>query len=248
MPVSLPRSLPLLAVLSACATDPEQPATPAEAPDDLAAVWTAVQPEGLLDLAEDPGRLVPFGLTCPVIDVIDGVETWTGGCAMVDGTVVEGSLQRYADADQSWVEGQGFAMWMQGEQVLALDGAIELTRDGDLLHLDAAATTCGLGIDCAEGPVSLDLRFSLLPNDADLHSYDAAVRGVVALDDSDPAPVEGAWRVDRDTCDQEPLDGIFAVQLDQRHTVELDGAIACDACADRTVQGVDAPPWCDAGT
>ncbi|RME25736.1 MAG: hypothetical protein D6798_08240 [Deltaproteobacteria bacterium] len=244
---SATRTLPLIAVLTACATDPEPPLEPSEAPAEVAAVWAAIQPESLVDLTEDPGRIVPVGLTCPVIDAVDGVETWTGGCAMLDGTVIDGVLLRYADADQSWVEGRGFTVWDHGEPTLVLDGAVELTRDGDLLHLDAAATTCGLGTDCADGPVRLDLRFSLLPTDDGLRSYDAVLRGIVALDDGEPAPVEGAWRVDRDVCAQEPMDGIFAVQLDERHTVALDGASACDACGERTVQGVDAPPWCDGG-
>lgn len=250
---STPSLLPALLLLAACGPDLEQPLAPLSAPQAVGSSWSSVQPEGLLDFVEDPSRVVPLGLACPVIDVVDGIETWTGGCALLDGTVVEGSLQRFEGPDGSWIEGEQLAVWVDDQLVTWLDGAIQLVEDGDLILLDAAATTCGAHVDCIDGPVALDLRYTLLPLDLPsldlgLRAYDATVRGFVAPEEGDAAAVEGAWRVDLDVCEGEPVDGIFAVQLTERHTLELDGGSACDGCAERTVQGVSAGAWCDAGT
>lgn len=235
-------------VLGACATDDpagfDQPL-----PDHVQAAWSAVQPEGLVDLVDDPLAAIPQGLTCPTVEVVDGVETWTGGCALLDGTVIEGSLSLQGGDDVTWVAGDRFAVYRDDRLDLYLDGAIELSGDADLLLLDAAATTCGAHVDCDQGLLTLDLRFTLLPADDALQVYDATVRGFVATEDAEPATVEGAWRYDALSCQVEPLDGIFAVLLDQRHTLVLDGELSCDACAERLVQGEQASAWCaDGGT
>lgn len=235
----------MLALLAACA-EPGEPELVLPLPAEVGGVWAAVQPEGLLELVEDPARLVPSEPGCLLVELAEGVETWTGGCALADGTVIEGRLTRYLGEDEAWVAGEAWSVWEDGRLALHLDGAVELVHDGELLLLDAASTTCGAHVDCADGLVALDLRYTILPGDLDLHTYDATVRGVVALEDREPAPVDGAWRADAATCPQEPLDGIFSVLLDHRHTLVLDGASACDACAGRVVQGVEAEAWCDA--
>lgn len=239
----LPMLLPVLALLGACATQ-DEPGVDPVLPPSVELAWGAVQPEGLLDLVADPTRALPQGIDCPTVDFIDGVETWTGGCALEDGTQIEGRLSRHVSDDGSWVAGEQLAVYQDGRLALYLDGAVEVAVDGDLLLLDAAATTCGAHVDCEDGLVALDLRFTVLPEDDDLHAYDATVRGFVAPEDAEPAAVEGAWRFDAATCELEPLDGIFAVLLEQRHTLVLDGDAACDACADRLVQGVATDAWC----
>lgn len=236
--------LPFLALAAACAPVGEVDTAPLASPDQVGATWAAVQPEGLLDLVEATADAVPQGFACPTVDIVDGVETWTGGCTLLDGTVIEGSLQRYQGVDGAWVAGERFAVVRDDALELYLDGAVELSDQGDLLLLDAAATTCGAHVDCAGGLVSLDLRYSLRLDEDQPRVADAAVRGFVALGDGDPAAVEGAWRVLEPVCELEPVDGLFAVQLDQRQTLALDGDTACDGCAAWTVQGVDAPPWC----
>ncbi|MCK6502188.1 hypothetical protein L6R53_02080 [Myxococcota bacterium] len=221
-----------------------EPQAPLASPAAIGAAWSAVQPDGLVELVLSPADALPQDDGCPVVDLVDGVETWSGGCVTLDGTVVEGSLQRFDGPDGAWVAGERFAVLDADGLQLYLDGAVELRGQGELILLDAAATTCGAHVDCQDGLVSLDLRYSLrLDQD---RVADAAVRGFVALDEGDPTAVEGAWRVAPETCELEPTDGLFAAQLDQRQALELDGDVACDGCAAWTVQGQVAPPWCPA--
>lgn len=249
MPTSARIAVALLAALAACATDEATAPLPLDAPADLDTAWKAVQPLGLVDLVEAPGDLVPLEPGCPSIDFVDGIETWTGGCTLFDGTLIEGRLQLHDGPEGAWVAGEQLAVIEGGELSFYLDGAVELLADGDLLLLDAAATSCGAQGPCSEGLNSLDLRYALLPAEGGLdQGYDASVRGFVAHDGGEPATVEGAWRVDPATCSAEPIDGVFAVQLHERHTLLLDGDTACDGCAARTAQGVDAPAFCAAVT
>lgn len=238
-----PALLPLCLALG-CAPVEETAAPPAD-PGPVGDAWRAVQPEGLLDLVESTDAAVPQGLTCPAIDFVDGEEVWLGGCAMLDGTLVEGRLTRSRDVDTTWLVGESFAVTRpDGHVDLFLDGAIAVQDDGALLAMDVAATTCGAHVDCDDGAVSLDLRYALLLPDDEPLAADASVRGFVAVGDREPVAVEGAWRVDGATCDLEPVDGIFAVQGERRQTLEHDGADRCDGCAAWTVQGQDAPAWC----
>lgn len=247
------RPLPLLLLgvgfAAGCAPEVEPPA-PLTSPGPIGATWAAVQPEGLVDLVLATADALPQDdalsqdAGCPIYDVVDGLETWSGGCVMLDGTVIEGSLQRYDGPEGTWLAGERFTV-LDGQGLqLYLDGAVELRGQGELILLDAAATTCGAHVDCQDGVVSLDLRYSLrLDGD---RVADAAVRGFVALDQGDPTAVEGAWRSAPLVCELEPTDGLFAAQLDQRQALELDGDTACDGCATWTVQGQVAPPWCPA--
>lgn len=221
-----------------------EPQAPLASPDAIGAAWSAVQPDGLVELVLSPADTLPGDDGCPILDVVDGVEVWSGGCVMMDGTVVEGSLQRFDGPDGAWVVGDRFTVLSGDGLQLYLDGAVELRGQGELILLDAAATTCGAHVDCQDGLVSLDLRYSLRLDGQQV--ADAAVRGFVALDDDDPTAVEGAWRVAPERCELEPTDGLFAAQLDQRQALELDGDDACDGCAAWTVQGQVAPPWCPA--
>ncbi|NOY27324.1 MAG: hypothetical protein GXP62_15765 [Oligoflexia bacterium] len=236
---------PLASLLAtACGGTLEPEVAPLASPDEIGATWAAVQPEGLLDLVDATSDAVPQGLACPTFERADGIDTWTGGCSLLDGTVIEGSLRRYEGLDGSWVAGQRFAVIRDDHLELYLDGSVELWDQGELLQLEASATICGAQVDCADGLVSLDLRYTLRFGEQAPDIADATVRGVVALDGAEPAAVEGAWRLDRQVCAKEPVDGIFAVLLDQRQTLELDGDTACDGCARWTIQGMDAPTWC----
>jgi len=236
--------LPLVALLAACGAPLPTDTAPLASPEAIGATWDAVQPDGLLELVDATADAVPQGLSCPSVDIIDGIETWTGGCSLQDGTLILGRLQRYDGPDDAWVSGDRFAVLHEDGLDLYLDGSIEVQDQGELVHLDASATTCGAHVACADALVSLDLHYTLRLDDESQRVADATVRGFVSLDGDEPTAVEGAWRVDEQACELEPVDGIFAAHFAQRQTLELDGAVSCDGCAAWTVQGVDAPAWC----
>ena len=130
MNVRAPTLLPVIALLGACGPALQPDPAPLASPDDIGASWAAVQPEGLLDLVEATADAVPQGLACPAVDFVDGVETWAGDCALLEGTVIEGSLQRYDGMDGAWLAGERFAVIRDDQLLLYLDGAIELLAEG----------------------------------------------------------------------------------------------------------------------
>ena len=160
---------------------------------------------------------------------------------------MQGRLERYAGGGAAWIASEGFTVRRDGGLVFALSGAVELQEQGELALLDAAATWCGAaGPACADGPVPVDLAFTIFPLSGYPGAYDGTVTGAVGAS-SGVATVEGAWSVDQSACPVEPASGTFALRAEQRHALVMDGATACDACAAWTVDGMAAPAWCTGG-
>ena len=246
------RALPLLLLaLGGCTS-----AVPAAVAPDGSAVEQALraaQPGPLLELPSLLDALLPPEDDCllPEILAVDeqGIpvrEAWSGTCRVGD-LLIEGALERLDRPDEQWLAGENFSIsrvTAQGTvQEVFLDGAVEVVEQEDLLLVDASATWCG-GPDapCDDGPVTVDLSFSLFPADGYPDAYDVTVSGVVAR--QVPIMVEGSWTTDLAACDREPTDGVFALRRGDRHDLILDGAERCDACATWTVQGLDAPAFC----
>ncbi|MDP6932309.1 MAG: hypothetical protein QGG40_05300 [Myxococcota bacterium] len=238
------RILPILA-LTACGLDESVDADVSPDPSLLRDALDASSPEPYLALVDDLETYLPVVEHCPRI-VVDGTsEHWEGGCALDEGLRLEGALQLFETDAETWLAADGFTLWDGDRQKLYLDGAIEITREGDLWFLDVAASSCGgpQG-DCLDGPLTVDLSWTLYPMTGFPEAYDASVTGVVGDAEDAPISVEGAWSVDVDTCDSEPASGTFSVRQGDLHALELDGANTCDTCADWTVQGLEVARFC----
>jgi hypothetical protein len=195
---------------------------------------------------EDPRAVIPTGEGCPGVEIEEAWETWRGGCALSDGTIVEGSLLRYEGPEGTWLAGDGFAVRDGAGLIFFFDGAIELLGAGDLLAVDAAASLCGADGSCADGVAVVDLSFALYPMADFPWSYDVTVEGAVALDAGAPVAVDGTWSIDEATCAGEPASGLYAIRQGTQQALELDGGRACDSCAVWTVQGLEVGRYCGA--
>jgi hypothetical protein len=210
----------------------------------------ATQPQALVELVERTGAYAALDLNCPTIeiDALDesGVaESWVGGCALPDGQSVEGTLRRFTGDEGAWIAAEDFVVRRDGELELELRGSIELYEENDLLHIEVAGSVCGGPTwSCEEGPVMLDLAYSIYPASNFPRVYDATVSGVVAPEGAAPISVEGVWSVDDTACASEPASGTISLRRNERQALELDGQTACDGCADWLVQGVDVGPYC----
>lgn len=233
-----------LAVLAGCGSpEPSDPSAPD--PGTLAPLLAASRPEPLLDLVVDPREALGTELDCPFVEVtLEQQERWTGGCALSDGSTVEGTLTVYNGLEGAWVAADRFAIRLDGELLLYLDGALELVGEGDLVTLDAAASLCGFGSSCTEGLTTLDLSYSLFPLGSYPALYDATVTGAVAVDGGAATAVDGTWSIDASTCASEPVSGLFTLARGERHALELDGGQRCDGCAPWSVQGLQVGEYC----
>ncbi len=249
----------------ACGSSAEEGLSERPDPGLLTEGLAQVSPEPWIDLVEDTsawaGDLSPCADSERIEEFDDegGLlsvrESWSGPCELADGSFVRGHLERFEDEDRSWLAGRSFQLLRDDETVFLLDGAVELGGQGDLLLLDAAASTCGApGQSCEEGVHTLDLTWTVYPAHGYPEAYDATVSGVVgsvfsgveAVGDEDvPMSVEGTWSIDSSACELEPASGTIAVQRGERHAVELDGLEECDACATWVVQGVDGEAFCE---
>lgn len=237
------RSL-VLTLLLACDELEGTPPLQVEA-EVLPDVLELSDPEPFVELVDNPRAFIPVEDGCPSIEVDGALETWTGGCALSDGTLIEGSLSRYDSEDGAWIAASAFAVRAATETVFALDGAIEVQSEGALLFVDAAAESCGLGdMACEDGPATVDLAFTLYPLSTWPYAYDATLSGVIALPGRPPADVGASWTQDAARCGAEPTSGLFAVRDEVYHTLEWDGAERCDACATWMVQGVETGQLC----
>lgn len=241
------RLLPLL--MLGCAVEPPPP--PPVAPDAglLADALVSIQPGQVLDLVDLARSLVPAdeqpATSCPAPTVTDeGQVRWAGRCVMADGTALWGELA-WLEADGiTWVAAENFRVWRGGSLVLAIDGAIELQEQGDLLMMDAAASFCR-DDGCATGPTIVDLTYTVFPLSDYPDAYDVTVSGAVGTGDA-PISVEGTWSVDALACPTEPASGTIAVRQSEHHVLSVDGATDCDGCGSWVVQGVQVPAWCGA--
>lgn len=246
--------LALLVPLSllACGTA-DQPVV-VEAPDDAAVVaaMPALSPEPLLDLVDDPRVHLGIDPACPVEAPLDpalaapppDAEVWSAECMRDVGVELEGTLTWSRGPDGASLVGDRAVLRRDGVVELALDGAIELVEQGDLLLLDAAAGWCGPGGPaCDADSLTVDLSFTVFPSEGYPVAYDVTVSGAVGALDS-LVSVEGVWSVDDQSCPEEPANGVLALRGGQRHAFELDGAERCDGCAGWSVGGFRAPAWC----
>lgn len=244
------RLLSALLMLPACGSpEPVGNAAVDADPAVLGETLEAARPEPLVQLLDDPRAAVGEDPSCPLVENLatePGVvhERLHGGCRTVDGATVQGRLERFDSAGAAWIVSEGFTVRRDGGLVFALSGSVELQEQGDLVLLDAATSWCGSGGPaCADGPVPVDLAFTIFPLSGYPSAYDGTVTGAVGASQG-VATVEGAWSVDLAACPVEPANGIFALRADKRHAVVMDGATACDACAAWTVDGQVAPDWC----
>lgn len=233
----------LLLVLIGCDADAPAPVS-APDPSTVRQALIAAHPEPLIELVDDTRAVIGAEDGCPSLEVEDGQERWVGGCTLSDGTAVEGTLVRYDGPEGTWVASEGFALREGGELLFYLDGAIEIYGEGDLLQMDAAASLCGVGLSCVDGPLTVDLSYSLYPLVQYPTSYDATVTGVVLGEQGGPISVDGAWSVNDATCSDEPASGIFAIRQREQHALILDGDRACDGCAGWSVQGLGVGRYC----
>jgi hypothetical protein len=217
----------------------------------------ATRPEALVELVEhtaaytslDSGSL---DAGCPMLSVSgvpDGddeqTETWLGGCAVPGGESAEGVLRRFSGEDGAWIAAEDFILRRGGEVIFELRGSIELYEENDLLNVAVAGSLCGGPTwSCEDGPVTLDLAYSIYPLSNFPRTYDATVSGVVAAGGSAPIAIDGVWSVDEAACATEPASGTIALRRSERQALELDGQTSCDGCADWLVQGIDAGPYC----
>lgn len=171
-------------------------------------------------------------------------EVWSSACAFQVGVELEGTLTWTHGPDGAVLVGDRVVIRRDGVVEFALDGAIELLEQGDLLLLDAAASWCGPGGPaCDADALTVDLSFSLFPAQGYPAAYDVTVSGAVGTADA-LVSVDGVWSVDDAACSDEPANGVVALRSGERHALELDGAERCDGCAGWSVQGLRAPAWC----
>jgi len=240
---------PTLLLLSACGLSGDEPVLSDVDPVVVGDTLETARPEPLMDLIDDPGAMVGGDAGCPRVEILSvepGVvhEQWHGGCRTQDGTTVRGRLERYDAEGTAWLASEGFTVRRDGVLVFAMSGSVELREQGELALVDAATTWCGGdGPACADGPVPVDLAFTIFPLSGYPAAYDGTVTGAVGVA-AGVATVEGAWSVDRATCATEHASGTFAIRSDQRHALVMDGASVCDSCAAWTVDGQPAPRWC----
>jgi hypothetical protein len=211
----------------------------------------ATQPQALVELVERTGAYAALDLNCPMIvadEALDGsgiAESWVGGCATADGQSIEGTLRRFSGEEGAWIAAEDFVVRRDGDLELELRGSIELYEENDLLNIEVAGAVCGGPTwSCEDGPVTLDLAYSIYPASNFPHRYDATVSGVVATDGAAPISVEGVWSIDDEACATEPASGTISLRRSEHQALELDGQTACDGCADWLVHGVDVGPYC----
>jgi hypothetical protein len=218
----------------------------AGAADDLQATLERSNPQPLLAWALEPHSLLDTSSGCPAVTVTEqegGVfEQWQGDCEQPDGTQVHGSLTWFDGPDSAWTAGEQFSVEDFEGLVISLDGAVEVQGEGALWLAEANAMTCQ-GTACADGPMAVDLSYTIFPAEGYPLDYDVTVSGVVA-ESGGAIIIDGAWSIDEATCAREPINGLIAVKHGTHQTLRLDGASACDACGSWMVQGRDAPAYC----
>ncbi len=259
--------------LLACGVGADDPVEAEPDDAVLAGALPGLSPQPLVDLAEDPRLQLGVDPQCggpadllladpavdgaptgsPSADPLDRLsadpdgpvtEAWSSACDFGPGVELDGSLTWTHGPDGAVLVGDRAVLRRDGVVELALDGAIELLEQGDLLLVDAAASWCGPGGPaCDADALTVDLSFSLFPADGYPTAYDVTVSGVVGTVDS-LVSVEGVWSVDDAACPEEPANGVVALRSGERHALELDGAERCDGCAGWSVQGLRAPAWC----
>ncbi len=223
---------------------------PALEPVDLAPAAQAFElalPHQALALLDDPALWLPGDADCPVVSVgPDGLERWQGGCALADGAMVFGSLERFVGPERAWVAGERLQVVdATGSTLLYLDGAVEQELAGELVSIGASFTACGIERPCARGPATVDLALSLFPISGYPVHYDLAVEGVVAAADLEPTSVGGTVSIDLHACAVEPASGSLLLDGDAPWGLDFDGASACDACAATAFDGLPLGLGCE---
>jgi hypothetical protein len=241
--------LTILPLLVGCVLAPaaRAPALEAGDLDPAAQAFALLQPTQSLALLEDPALWLPFDGACPEVVPLDGGERWQGGCSLADGTTILGSLERHLGPGLEWVAGDGLQVLdPAGRSLLQLDGAVELIPNGELIHIDASLSACGLIQSCDDGPSTVDLAMSIFPFGGYPDRYDLAVEGLVAGPVLEATEVSGAISFDLDACATEPASGNLLLHGGTAWGFDFDGAVACDACASTSLEGLPVGPGCAA--
>jgi hypothetical protein len=208
----------------------------------------AVDPESTLQLDHgcrvSPDTGAPFDDQMAPTDIL----RWEGPCQLEDGAQLDGSLTLTPTPDGQVLSAESFSVTADGDTLVMLSGAMELTRIDNLLELHVSMHACGaVGIACAgteDTPtVGLDLDYSVYPMDTFPSAYSVSVSGAV---DGNAmfVSVEGAWQTDETQCDAEPVLGSMVLDTLPRQTLTLEGGDQCDGCVDWQVEGVDVAPLC----
>ncbi len=213
----------------------------------VAEAFALAQPDDWLALVEDLDLFLPVDQTCTGSHMDPTVHRliWSNECSTGSSLLVDGELELFQTNEGAMVAGDRFFVSNQDEPDSAfyLDGAVELTLNGDLLIMDVGVSSCGgpvracSGQDSAMDLTTVDLVYTLFPLTGFPVRYDLTVSGVVASADLEPATIHGAWSVDTDLCPLEPASGSAVIDTDRPHSLEFDGAAVCDSCASRTVDG-----------
>ncbi len=236
-------------MLTACGTAPSTSPVVEADPAPMLEAFTAVQPEPLVELVEQPHTVIGTSASCPIVTVLESApdtlrEHWQGGCTLENGQEIVGELERFDGPDGAWIAGNGFRLQQDTEVLFVLDGAIEITVAGELWLIDAAASVCGTEHwACGEGVLGLDLDFTIYPAALFPQDYDTTVSGALATEDT-TFTLDGAWSVDETACILEPTRGMLSVQQGRHHALTLDGADSCDGCLGWQVQGQPTPGLC----
>ncbi len=249
------QSLMLFLLAAGCGAPESDLAVDDVVPTSL--VFEAMHPEPWLELALDVDVLldaVPelsMALStedslCPTLQVSDSGWTLLGDCSVDAERRVQGSLSFVESDSFMRLIGEGFEVYDNAQLTLLFDGAVESSREGEIMELEAAVTACGgPAIDCDEGRTALDVSYGVFPVSSVPDVYDVTVTGVVAAPGYAPASVDGAWSVDQTLCEDEPLTGTVLIANDVAQAIDFDGELACEGCASRSVGGFAAEPVCD---
>ncbi len=238
----------ILPLLGGCVLVPgfDDPGLEPLDPTPAAQAFGLALPTQAVALLDPPALWLPSKPGCPVHSVDpSGLERFEGDCALSDGSMLFGSLERFEGPERAWVAGNGL-QWVDphGHTLLYLDGAVEWAPTGELVTIGASYTACGLERPCDLGAATVDLSSSLFPITGYPDRYDLVVEGAVAAPGLEPTAVSGTVSIDLEACAVEPASGSLLVHGDDPWSLDFDGALACDACAATAFQGLPAEAGC----
>ena len=211
--------------------------------------FAAIDLEPLVGLLVQPLAGLNTQADCPRLTILASTEDtaherWQGGCALVDGSIITGTLERFEGPNSTWIAGKDFRIAQGAALVFGIDGAIELAETDALWLVDVAVAFCGTERwPCTDGVVGLDLAYTIYPAATFPGDYDTTVSGVVATE-TRTITLDGAYSIDTAQCAIEPVWGMLSIHSGAHHALTLNGRGACDGCAVLQVQGLSAPDVC----
>ena len=174
------------------------------------------------------------------VDVVDGIETWTGGCETESGLQIDGQIQMVS---QKWLTANNFSISENGKVLITIDGGLENHIVGDLLQMDFTGEICGVHADdCGNGLIQLELNATIYPLSDYPGDYETSVHGFI--NGESPIGFEGSWSKEDASCSIEATDGVFGIWQDVRQDLVLNGTENCDGCAEWRIQGSKEAEYC----